>query len=201
MDIAQTVNYSRYSVSAHNTTKSVSQVEKSEEVKELSEKEELAEFKKEIWKEIDSLPWNRNINTSIQITDSAFKRMMKDDDFKDRMMDVMRRASIAGRPPITACLTWIDENGYKGYSYLDADAGKLAYGEHSKHKDSFFVKKASHKQDYMELWEERRYEREVQREKLDTEYEKQLYLKQHWARKERAAAAYESNIMEAALQE
>ena len=53
----------------------------------------------------------------------------------------------------------------------------------------------------MELWEERRYEREVQREKLDMEYEKQLYLKQHWERKERAAAAYESNIMEAALQE
>lgn len=53
----------------------------------------------------------------------------------------------------------------------------------------------------MELWEERRYEREVQREKLDTEYEKQLYLKQRWERKGRVAAAYESSIMEAALQE
>ena len=82
--------------------------------------------------------------------------------------------------------------GYPG----EASAG---FSAHS--KNAFYSKKVSHKQDYMELWEERRYEREVQREKLDTEYEKQLYLKQHWARKERAATAYESNIMEAALQE
>ena len=59
-------------------------------------------------------------------------------------------------------------------------------------KDSFYYKKVSHKQDYMELWEERRNERAVQRERMDKAYEEQLYLKQHWARKERAAAAYEN---------
>ena len=37
----------------------------------------------------------------------------------------------------------------------------------------------------MELWEERRHERGVQREKVDKAYEEQLYLKQHWDRKER----------------
>ena len=81
--------------------------------------------------------------------------------------------------------------GYPG----EASAG---FSAHS--KKAFYSKKVSHKQDYMELWKERRYEREVQREKLDKAYEEQLYLKQHWARKERASAAYESNIMEAALQ-
>ena len=39
MDIAQTVNFSGYSVSAYNKTKSVSQVETAKEVKELSEEE------------------------------------------------------------------------------------------------------------------------------------------------------------------
>lgn len=53
----------------------------------------------------------------------------------------------------------------------------------------------------MELWEERQREREVQREKLNKAHEEQLYMKQHWARKERASTAYEANIMEAALQE
>ena len=47
----------------------------------------------------------------------------------------------------------------------------------------------------MELWEERQHEREVQREKLDKAYEEQLYLKQHWARKERATSAYEATMI------
>lgn len=74
MDITQTVNFSGYSVSAYNKTKSVSQVETAKEVKELSEEEKLAEFKKEIWKEIDYMPWGCDI--SIHITDDAFKKMM-----------------------------------------------------------------------------------------------------------------------------
>ena len=57
MDIAQNVSFSGYSASVYNKIKSISQVEKSEEVKELSEEEKLAEFKKEIWKEIDSMAW------------------------------------------------------------------------------------------------------------------------------------------------
>ena len=47
----------------------------------------------------------------------------------------------------------------------------------------------------MELWEESRHEREVQREKLNKEYEEQLFLKQHLARKDRVAAVYEAAIM------
>ena len=57
MDIAQSVNFSGYSASVYNKIKSVSQVETAKEVKELSEEEKLVEFKKEIWKEIDSMPW------------------------------------------------------------------------------------------------------------------------------------------------
>ena len=57
MDIAQTVNFSGYSAVIYNKIKGASQIEKSEEVKELSEEEKLAEFKKEIWREIDSMPW------------------------------------------------------------------------------------------------------------------------------------------------
>ena len=47
MEITQSVNYSKYLVSAYSK-KSVSQAEKGNEVKEVSEEEKLAEFKKEI---------------------------------------------------------------------------------------------------------------------------------------------------------
>ena len=198
MDIAQNVNFSEYSVSAYNKTKSVSQVETAKKVKELSEEEKLAEFKKEIWKEIDSMPWGCDI--SIHVTDDAFKRMMNDNEFKDRMLNTIREdASVSGIKGGGTILN-ITESGYSGFSWMEGYPGEASAGFSAHSKKAFYSKKVSHKQDYMELWEERRFEREVQREKLDKAYEEQLYLKQHWARKVRASAAYESNIMGAALQ-
>ena len=198
MDIAQTVNFSGYSAVIYNKIKGASQIEKSEEVKELSEEEKLAEFKKEIWREIDSMPWGYDI--SIHITDDAFKRMMDDSEFKDRMLNTIREdASVSGIKGGGTILN-ITESGYSGFSWMEGYPGEASAGFSAHSKKAFYSKKVSHKPDYMELWEERRYEREVQREKLDKAYEEQLYLKQHWARKERASAAYESNIMGAALQ-
>ena len=198
MDITQAVNFSGYSAPAYSRIKSVSKVEKSKEVKELSEEEKLVEFKKEIWKEIDSMPWGCDI--SIHITDDAFKRMMDDSEFKDRMLNTIREdASVSGIKGGGTMLN-ITESGYSGFSWIEGYPGEASAGFSAHSKKAFYSKKVSHKQDYMELWKERRYEREVQREKLDKAYEEQLYLKQHWARKERASAAYESNIMEAALQ-
>ena len=121
MDIAQTVNYSQYSVSAYDTTKSVSQVETAKEVKELSEEEKLVEFKKEIWKEIDSMPWGCDI--SIHITDDAFKRMMDDNDFKDRMLSKIREdASVSGIKGGGTILN-ITESGYSGFSWMEGYPG------------------------------------------------------------------------------
>ena len=198
MDIAQTVNFSGYSASVYNKIKSVSQVETAKEVKELSEEEKLAEFKKEIWKEIDSMPWGCDI--SIHITDDAFKRMMDDSDFKDRMLSKIREdASVSGIKGGGTILN-ITESGYSGFSWMEGYPREASAGFSEHSKNAFYSKKVSHKQDYMELWEERQREREVLREKLDTEYEKQLYMKQHWSRKERASMAYEANIMEAKLQ-
>ena len=193
MDITQTVNFSGYSASVYNKTKSVSQVETAKEVKELSEEEKLAEFKKEIWKEIDSMPWGCDI--SIHITDDAFKRMMDDNDFKDRMLSKIREdASVSGIKGGGTILN-ITESGYSGFSWMEGYPGEASAGFSAHSKNAFYSKKVSHKQDYMELWEERRYEREVQREKLDKAYEEQLYLKRHWERKERAAVAYEAAMM------
>lgn len=168
-------------------------VEKIVNIEELSETEKLENFKKEIWNEIDSMPWGCDI--SIHITDDAFKRMMDDSDFKDRMLSKIREdASVSGIKGGGTILN-ITESGYSGFSWMEGYEKEGSAGVEAHAKDSFYYKKVSHKQNYMELWEERRFEREVQREKLDKEYEDQLYLKQHWARKERAAAAYESTVI------
>lgn len=79
---------------------------KTEQTVELSDAEKLENFKKEVWKAIDGLPWNNNVDISIQITDKAFERMMKEPDFKKEMMKMIGEEAAAARPPISTSLTW-----------------------------------------------------------------------------------------------
>ena len=167
--------------------------ENTSKIDELSEAEKLENFKKQIWNEIDAMPWRCDI--SIHISDDAFERMMNDKDFQDRMLNKIREdASVSGIKGGGTILN-IDESGYSGFSWMEGYAEEGSAGVEAHSKDSFYYKKVSHKRDYMELWEEGRIEREVQREKLDRAYEEQLYLKQHWTRKERAVAVYEAAMM------
>lgn len=136
------------------------------------------------------MPWNDNANISIQITDKAFERMMKEPEFKDKMMKIMREEAIAARPPIGASLTWIDENGYRGYSYMEG-YGKEAFAAHSKDKDSFYTKKATKKQDYSELYEKERQQKKLQQEKINEEYWDNLDMKRILFKHQQASKAYD----------
>ena len=155
----------------------------------MSENEKLEAFKKEIWKELDSLPWNRSANVSIQITDSAFKRMMTDENFKNRMMKIMHEEASACRPPIATSLTYIDEKGYKGFSYNDYDMANTAFKAHSKHKDSFYVKKAK-TQEINDAWEKAQQRRDKQREIREEEYWNKYYARKAFAHQEQVANMY-----------
>lgn len=118
----------------------------------LSESEKLENFKKEIWKEIDSMSWGSNI--SVQITNSAFEKMMVDKEFKNKMMNIIREDAHGSNMMCGGTLINIDENGYKGYSYMQdhtKEAGR-AFDAHSKDKDSFYSKKCK-KDELNELWE------------------------------------------------
>ena len=170
----------------------VSATEKTGGVAEISEADRLEVFKKEIWNEINSLPWDSRMNISIQITDKAFERMMNEPEFKEKMMGLIREEAAAAHPPGDTSLTWIDENGYKGYAYMDIESGHKAFSTHSKDRNSFYVRK---KQDYTELWEEKRLEKERYREELDKEYVDKLYFNRSLLRKEQASAAYEANVL------
>ncbi len=194
MEISSVLS-SAYSTYVKNSSKTTSQVETATEVKELSDAEKLENFKKEIWNQINSYPWNPSISESIQITDGAFKRMMEDSDFKDRMLNVLYKDAIAGRPPICAGITRIDESGYSGFSYNDKAAGEIAFQAHSNHKDSFFVHKAKGREDLDEIWLQRQQKRQKQRELLDEEYERTRYLNSVYKHKADIARLYEEKTV------
>ena len=189
-------NYVTENKSVNSTEKFA--LEETGSTKELSEAEKLEAFKEEIWNEINSYSWNKSMNISIQITDGAFKRMMNDADFKDRMLGVIKKESIAAQPPGNVSLTWIDESGYKGYSYIDNDAGAIAFKAHSSDKDSFYVQKAkknSNSTDLTEYYEKQRREQELQKELRDKEYFQHKELTEYWNKRQSAAASYETNVM------
>lgn len=197
MDISSIYANTGYTnnVSKSTSTQKTINMEKTEQAAELQDAEKLENFKKEIWNEIDKMPWNNRVNVSIQISDKAFERMMKEPDFKRDMMKIIGEESVASaHPPIGTSLTWIDETGYRGYSYIDESAGNMAFSAHSKDKDSFYTKKANKKQDYNEVYEKERQQKKLQQEKLDDAYWDSVDLKRSLLKKEQASKAYESNL-------
>ncbi|MBR1701952.1 MAG: hypothetical protein IJ716_08355 [Lachnospiraceae bacterium] len=159
----------------------------------MSKEEKLDAFKKEVWDEIDRMPWNTGMNTSIQITDKAFERMMNDTDFKDRMMSALQKEAVAEQPPGDTVLIWIDDNGKKAYAYMDIEAGHQAFAAHSKDKDIFYVKKAK-KDELNEAWEQARVRRQEQREYLEKKYNAEQYLKKVFAHQDEIAKLYDEAV-------
>ena len=73
---------------------------------------------------------------------------------KNKMMNIIREDAHGSNMMCGGTLINIDENGYKGYSYMQdhtKEAGR-AFDAHSKDKDSFYSKKCK-KDELNELWE------------------------------------------------
>lgn len=185
-----------------NVVSGASFTERTAQTQEVSDAEKLENFKKEIWNEINCLPWGSN--TSIQITDGAFRKMMEDGEFKNKMMKIIREDAVGSNKMCGGTLINIDENGYKGYSYM-ADHAKeagSAFAAHSKDRDVFYVK-AEKKREYMKLLEEKRAQakrqlQEMLNEKIAKMELERSRLSQSWNSERQMAAAsnaYESNIM------
>ena len=175
-----------------NVVSGASFTERTAQTKEVSDAEKLENFKKEIWNEINSMPWGAN--TSIQITDGAFRKMMEDGEFKNKMMKIIREDAVGSNKMCGGTLINIDENGYRGYSYM-ADHAKeagSAFAAHSKDKDAFYVKKAEKKRA-----QAKRQQQELLDEKIAKAEQERSRLAKAWSSKQQKAAsnAYESNIM------
>lgn len=180
--------------------------ERTAQTQEVSDAEKLENFKKEIWNEINSMPWGAN--TSIQITDGAFRKMMEDGEFKNKMMKIIREDAVGSNKMCGGTLINIDENGYKGYSYMadHAKEAESAFSAHSKDKDSFYVKKAEKKREYMKLLEEKRLKQELAEKDLKATLERKRLTENAIERKQEsgrisqkvsagASAAYEASFL------
>lgn len=189
-----------------NTANGVSFTERTAQAQEVSDAEKLENFKKEIWKEINSMPWGAN--TSIQITDGAFRKMMEDSEFKNKMMKIIREDAVGSNKMCGGTLINIDENGYKGYSYMadHAKEAESAFSAHSKDKDSFYVKKAEKKREYRKLLEEKRLKQELAEKDLKVALERKRLTENAIERKQEsgrisrnvsagANAAYEASFL------
>ncbi len=176
-----------------NVVSGASFTERTAQIQEVSDAEKLENFKKEIWNEINSMPWGAN--TSIQITDGAFRKMMEDGEFKNKMMKIIREDAVGSNKMCGGTLINIDENGYRGYSYM-ADHAKeagSAFAAHSKDKDAFYVKKAEKKRA-----QAKRQQQELLDEKIAKAEQERSRLAKAWSSKQqmaRVSSAYESNIM------
>ena len=145
-------------------------------------------------KEIDSMSWGSNI--SVQITNSAFEKMMVNKEFKNKMMNIIREDAHGSNMMCGGTLINIDENGYKGYSYMQdhtKEAGR-AFDAHSKDKDSFYSKKCK-KDELNEHWEKERLKKRQYQEKADDEYMESLRLKEIFQHKEDVAKLYEEKTV------
>ncbi|MDE7423847.1 MAG: hypothetical protein K2N51_09165 [Lachnospiraceae bacterium] len=184
-----------FSVQTHKfAKKSTSNIASVNQTQGISEAEKLENFKKEIWKEIDAMPWGSNI--SIQITDSAFEKMMIDKEFKSKMINIIREDARGSNMMCGGTLIHIDENGYSGYSYMQDHAKEAgtAFEMHSKDKDSFYTKKCK-KDQLNELWEKERLKKHQQQKKIDDEYLEGLLLKEIFQHKEEVAKLYEEKTV------
>ena len=181
-------------VATTKSTKSVNDTEETGNTQELPQAEKLEVFKKEMWKEINSLSWGSSV--SIQITDEAFEKMMNDSEFKNKMMNLIREDSRGSHNMCGGTLINIDENGYSGYSYRADHAKEANAAYESQSKGSFYSKKVKN-QNADDIWKEKLLERERQKELRDKEYFHHIEMTEYWNKRQNAAASYEANILTA----
>ena len=134
---------------------------------EFSDAEKLEAFKKELWNEIDSLPWNRGLNLSIQITDEAFEKMMNDPEFKNQVMTNIRTDARISKPPIiTVVMLKVDKHGYSGSSYSDEAYKPGMFEAHSAGK-VFYTRKAKNKKnEYQQVWDSYKFQQALLEQRM-----------------------------------
>ena len=133
---AGTVKMQDFSQMVQNTSaQATSQTDKTAATKEVSEVDEMAAFKQEIYEElaeIDKMNSSAILSNSVHITEDGFKRMKEDPAYRKEIMDWLRADARAshGVPfgvHVTTTIT---------------GAGATCYGAHVYHDDSAATKAA-----------------------------------------------------------
>lgn len=203
-------NYYQNNVTTTKSTKNVNStekfaLEKTNGTQELSEAEEMELFKKEFYEELSKIKIDRhNINVAINISEDAFKKMKEDPQYKQQILNLLKR-DLGSSLPANYSAVFTIGSSIKDYR---GDAYPVGYDSefYARSQNSFYKKTSEHKDRQKELLEEyleKRAQTKKLQEKLMNEEvaEKKLehnrmmkswYSESHVSQ---ASAAYAANVL------
>ena len=204
-------NYYQNNMETKRNTKNVNSadkfaLEKTGSTQELSEAEEMEQFKKEFYEDLSKVTNHRTVsNAAVNISEAAFKAMKEDPQYREKVLSLIQRDwgdSYAPRNCSVLITVGATLNEYR------ADSWPVGYdSEFDVRSQNSFYKRTSEKKDKQkELLEEylekraqaKRQQQELLDEKAAKAEQKRSRLEKAWAGSRQMAAAssaYESNMM------
>ena len=204
-------NYYQNNMETKRNTKNVNSadkfaLEKTGSTQELSEAEEMEQFKKEFYEDLSKVTNHRTVsNAAVNISEAAFKAMKEDPQYKEKVLSLIQRDwgdSYAPRNCSVLITVGATLNEYR------ADSWPVGYdSEFDVRSQNSFYKRTSEKKDKQEellekYLEKRAQAKRQQQELLDEKAAKaeqeRSRLEKAWAGSRQMAAAssaYESNVM------
>ena len=204
-------SYYQNNVETKRNTKNINStekfaLEKTGSTQELSEAEEMEQFKKEFYEDLSKVTSHRTVsNAAVNISEAAFKAMKEDPQYREKVLSLIQRDwgdSYAPRNCSVLITVGANLNEYRadslpvGYdSEFDVRSQNSFYKRTSEKKDrqkelleKYLEKRAQAKRQQQELLDEKAAKAEQERSRLE----------KAWAGSRQMAAAssaYESNVM------
>ena len=204
-------NYYQNNMETKRNTKNVNStdkfaLEKTGSTQELSEAEEMEQFKKEFYEDLSKVTNHKTVsNAAVNISEAAFKAMKEDPQYREKVLSLIQRDwgdSYAPRNCSVLITVGATLNEYR------ADSWPVGYdSEFDVRSQNSFYKRTSEKKDRQkELLEEylekraqaKRQQQELLDEKAAKAEQERSRLEKAWAGSRQMAAAssaYESNVM------
>ena len=204
-------NYYQNNMETKRNTKNVNSadkfaLEKTGSTQELSEAEEMEQFKKDFYEDLSKVTSHRTVsNAVVNISEAAFKAMKEDPQYREKVLSLIQRDwgdSYAPRNCSVLITVGATLNEYR------ADSWPVGYDwEFDVRSQNSFYKRTSEKKDKQkELLEEylekraqaKRQQQELLDEKAAKAEQERSRLEKAWAGSRQMAAAssaYESNVM------
>ena len=186
-------NYYQYNVETKRNAKNVNSTE-------LSEAEEMEQFKKEFYAELERIPKNRTIiNLAVNISEEAFENMKADPEYRAKIMSVLQRDLTSSFAPLKASLlitVGATEKDYRGDSWSGPNNDSEFF---ARSQNSFYKKTSGQKDRQKELLKEylkkRAREKRQQKELLDERIAKEKQERRSQWQMAKVSGAYDANIM------
>ena len=186
-------NYYQYNVETKRNAKNVNSTE-------LSEAEEMEQFKKEFYAELERIPKNRTIiNLAVNISEEAFENMKADPEYRAKIMSVLQRDLTSSFAPLKASLlitVGATEKDYRGDSWSGPNNDSEFF---ARSQNSFYKKTSGQKDRQKELLKEylkkRAKEKRQQKELLDERIAKEKQERRSQWQMAKVSGAYDANIM------